>query len=203
MFKTIIVFTHTDRVEGRSAVYSNIAGSITCLLHALDDLNIKLLDNEDRSKMEQAKSTVMKYVETLKKSEHLTRVEELKRNRLSANDLLKDVDGMIIPKRASSNDDVFQFCRSLSSIELDNLCPNAETVSALKYLWSSPSVQLAYQRRNEFQLMDSASYFLSDLDRICVPNYDPTDEDILYSRIRTTGVVKIKFQFRHLLVSAS
>ena len=60
---------------------------------------------------------------------------------------------------------------------------------------------MAYERRNEFQLMDSASYFLNDLDRVCAPDFEPTDDDVLRVRVRTTGIVKIEFEFRDMIVS--
>ena len=84
--------------------------------------------------------------------------------------------------------------------DLDKICPTAEVISALKYLWLNKSIQMAYERRNEFQIIDSASYFLNDLDRVCALDYEPTDNDVLRTRGRTTGIVKIEFEFKHLTV---
>ena len=53
--------------------------------------------------------------------------------------------------------------------------------------------QGVYTRRNEFQLNDSAQYFLSDVGRLCAPDYVPNDQDVLRSRVKTTGIVKIEF----------
>ena len=53
--------------------------------------------------------------------------------------------------------------------------------------------QGVYARRNEFQLNDSAQYFLSDVGRLCAPDYVPSDQDVLRSRVKTTGIVKIEF----------
>ena len=42
----------------------------------------------------------------------------------------------------------------------------AKLYAALKLLWADRGVQKAYSRRNEFQLLDCARYFLDDIDRI-------------------------------------
>ena len=41
-----------------------------------------------------------------------------------------------------------------------------EMANAAKSIWADPGKQKAYERRNEFHLVDSCKYFLDDLDRI-------------------------------------
>jgi hypothetical protein len=64
----------------------------------------------------------------------------------------------------------------------------------MKRLWSDPAIQACYKKANEFQLIDSAQYYLDQLDRICAPDYLPTEQDILRTRVKTTGIVEVKFQ---------
>ncbi|KAM4710013.1 guanine nucleotide-binding protein subunit alpha-15-like [Discoglossus pictus] len=61
-------------------------------------------------------------------------------------------------------------------------------VQAIKKLWSDPGIRKCYEMRREFQLLDSANYYLSNLDRLTQEGYHPTDEDILRIRIPTTGI---------------
>ncbi|CAO2641259.1 Guanine nucleotide-binding protein subunit alpha-15 [Lemmus lemmus] len=61
-------------------------------------------------------------------------------------------------------------------------------VNAIKTLWSDPGVQECYDRRREFQLSDSAKYYLSRLERISEDSYIPTAQDVLRSRMPTTGI---------------
>lgn len=69
------------------------------------------------------------------------------------------------------------------------------TSTALKALWRDEGVQEAFQRNGaEYHLNDSAKYYLDDLERICDPRYEPTDQDILRSRVKTTGIVETVFQ---------
>ncbi|XP_037547911.1 guanine nucleotide-binding protein G(q) subunit alpha [Nematolebias whitei] len=66
-------------------------------------------------------------------------------------------------------------------------------VDALKSLWSDPGVQECYSRRREYQLSDSAKYYLSDLARIADSSYLPTQQDILRVRVPTTGITEYPF----------
>jgi len=60
-------------------------------------------------------------------------------------------------------------------------------------LWRTAAVQAVYARRSEFQLIDAAEYWLKDLDRIAAPGYEPTVDDMLRTRIQTTGIIEIQF----------
>lgn len=58
-------------------------------------------------------------------------------------------------------------------------------------LWTDVGIKKAYDRRNEFQLDDSTAYYMNNIDRISAPNYLPTQEDVLRSRLKTTGIVEV------------
>ena len=64
-------------------------------------------------------------------------------------------------------------------------------MQAIDSLWKSSPVQQAYQRRNEFQLGDSASYFLSAVSKFTAEKYVPSDQDILRTRVMTNTIVKV------------
>jgi guanine nucleotide-binding protein G(i) subunit alpha len=64
----------------------------------------------------------------------------------------------------------------------------------IKVMWEEDAIQQVYQHRSQFQLEDSTKYFMSDLERITNPDYLPTDQDILRSRIRTSGVIETTLQ---------
>jgi len=40
--------------------------------------------------------------------------------------------------------------------------------------------------------------YLSDLDRISASDYVPTEQDVLRSRVKTTGIVETHFSFKDL-----
>ncbi|XP_072260828.1 guanine nucleotide-binding protein subunit alpha-15 [Pyxicephalus adspersus] len=60
--------------------------------------------------------------------------------------------------------------------------------TAIKNLWSDPNVRKCYEKRREFQLLDSAYYYLTNLERITEDGYLPTNEDIVRIRMPTTGI---------------
>jgi len=71
---------------------------------------------------------------------------------------------------------------------------NAENARHIKALWNDPGIRKAYDNRSKFQLTDSASYFFDAIDRIAVDGYIPTEQDVLRSRVRTTGIVENNFE---------
>uniref|UniRef100_A0A9J2PUL3 Uncharacterized protein n=1 Tax=Ascaris lumbricoides TaxID=6252 RepID=A0A9J2PUL3_ASCLU len=73
-----------------------------------------------------------------------------------------------------------------------------EVANAIVSLWNDKGVRKAYDMRSEYQLNDSAKYFLDSVMRIHEPGYRPTEQDILYSRVATTGVVEVKFKIKEL-----
>lgn len=60
---------------------------------------------------------------------------------------------------------------------------------AIKALWTDPGVQAVWARRAEFQLIESVKYYFEKIDQIKQPGYLPDKDDILYSRVRTSGIV--------------
>ncbi|XP_006869110.1 PREDICTED: guanine nucleotide-binding protein subunit alpha-15 [Chrysochloris asiatica] len=59
---------------------------------------------------------------------------------------------------------------------------------AIQWLWKDPGVHACYERRHEFHLLDSALYYLTHLERITEESYIPTAQDVLRSRMPTTGI---------------
>ncbi|XP_075651046.1 guanine nucleotide-binding protein alpha-2 subunit isoform X4 [Castanea sativa] len=76
---------------------------------------------------------------------------------------------------------------------LDYPCLNKELAQDIETLWKDAAIQETYARGNELQVPDCANYFIENLQRLADPNYVPTKEDVLYARVRTTGVVEIQF----------
>ena len=81
-------------------------------------------------------------------------------------------------------------------IEADVL-PN-DVADAIRALWRDPAVKEAVRRSREFQLNDSAVYYFNAIDRMANPGYMPTDQDILRSRVKTTGITETTFKVGEL-----
>ncbi|KAJ6823696.1 guanine nucleotide-binding protein alpha-1 subunit isoform X1 [Iris pallida] len=68
-----------------------------------------------------------------------------------------------------------------------------EIAKEIETLWNDPAILETYSHGNLLQVPDCAQYFMDNLGRLSEVDYVPTKEDILYARVRTTGVVEIQF----------
>jgi len=71
---------------------------------------------------------------------------------------------------------------------------NSSNVGHFKALWKDAGIQKAFENRAKFQLTDSAQYFFEKLDQVAAEGYLPTEQDVLRSRVRTTGIVENNFE---------
>lgn len=81
-------------------------------------------------------------------------------------------------------------------IKLGNRAPwymTMEYVKMVRALWSDSAVKSCFKRSNEFQLIDSAKYFLDRIEKISMPGYIPSNSDILNCRKTTTEIQEISF----------
>ncbi|KAH9382165.1 hypothetical protein HPB48_013178 [Haemaphysalis longicornis] len=91
------------------------------------------------------------------------------------------------PSRADDARQFFTVAGATSSQECE-ITP--ELAALMRRLWQDPGLQHCFARSREYQLNDSASYYLNALDRISQPSYTPTQQDVLRTRVKTTGIVE-------------
>ena len=60
----------------------------------------------------------------------------------------------------------------------------------IQILWESQPIQEAYERRNEFQIVECAKYFLTKVHQVMHEDYVPTEDDIVNTRVKTVGKEK-------------
>ncbi|WFD21013.1 Guanine nucleotide-binding protein alpha-2 subunit [Malassezia caprae] len=68
-----------------------------------------------------------------------------------------------------------------------------QVAQAIMRLWSDPVMAKLLERRGEFYVMDNFDYFLNRAERVTQLNYLPTQEDVLHSRSKTSGIVETNF----------
>ncbi|XP_019399567.1 PREDICTED: guanine nucleotide-binding protein G(t) subunit alpha-3 [Crocodylus porosus] len=81
---------------------------------------------------------------------------------------------------------------------MDEGTMSSELAEVIKRLWKDPGIQACFERAAEYQLNDSAAYYLNDLDRLTAPGYIPNEQDVLHSRVKTTGIIETQFSFKDL-----
>ncbi|CAF2518462.1 unnamed protein product [Rotaria sp. Silwood2] len=68
---------------------------------------------------------------------------------------------------------------------------------AMQALWNDNGVQACFLRAREYYLNDSAAYYLNSLDRLIQSDYIPTQQDVLRTRVKTTGIVETTFTLKN------
>lgn len=74
-----------------------------------------------------------------------------------------------------------------------------EIAEAVTNLWSDPAIKQTFGRSNEYQLNDSTQYYFENIQRISSPNYIPSEQDVLRSRVKTTGVLETVFEVEEII----
>uniref|UniRef100_A0A915LCX4 Uncharacterized protein n=1 Tax=Meloidogyne javanica TaxID=6303 RepID=A0A915LCX4_MELJA len=70
---------------------------------------------------------------------------------------------------------------------------NTQIKEAIQKLWQDPTIRIAFEKRADYHIHDSALYYFENIERIAEKDYRPTNQDILHTRVPTTGVVKLLF----------
>ncbi|KAF7664668.1 hypothetical protein LDENG_00169980 [Lucifuga dentata] len=98
------------------------------------------------------------------------------------------------PARA---DDARQLFVLSAAAEEQGILPD-DLANVIRRLWADSGIQKCFARSREYQLNDSAAYYLNDLERIAKADYIPTQQDVLRTRVKTTGIVETHFTFKEL-----
>uniref|UniRef100_A0A7N8WT66 Guanine nucleotide-binding protein G(i) subunit alpha-2 n=1 Tax=Mastacembelus armatus TaxID=205130 RepID=A0A7N8WT66_9TELE len=153
---------------------------------------------------ESGKSTIVKQMKII--HEHGYSEDECKQYRAVVYSNTIQSIMAIIKAMANLNIDYEETARADDARQLFALSATAEEqgilpedlANIIQRLWTDGGVQNCFTRAREYQLNDSASYYLNDLERIAKPDYIPTQQDVLRTRVKTTGIVETHFTFKDL-----
>eukprot|EP01121_Diplochlamys_sp_Union-15-3_P013696 TRINITY_DN4287_c0_g1_i1.p1 TRINITY_DN4287_c0_g1~~TRINITY_DN4287_c0_g1_i1.p1 ORF type:complete len:347 (-),score=40.42 TRINITY_DN4287_c0_g1_i1:75-1115(-) len=71
---------------------------------------------------------------------------------------------------------------------------NKEVATLIEKLWKDKGIQETFELRDkEFQLNDSAQYFFENIHRFSQDDYNPSIDDVLRARVRTSGIEEAEF----------
>ena len=100
-------------------------------------------------------------------------------------------------------DEVRGYAEEIARIAEQQIILNAgnlftpEMAQKIKAIWMDEGIKNAYKQKSQLQLNDSAEYYLNDLERISKPDYNPSQQDVLRSRVKTVGIVEMDFQINN------
>ncbi|KAH0810780.1 hypothetical protein GEV33_012009 [Tenebrio molitor] len=167
-------FTSEDFKQYRPVVYSNTIQSLVAILRAMPNLGISYGNNEREVSPSLPEPTTPPNFPGRFKITGNAESENFHRH----------IDGKMVFDVIQRMEDTEPF--------------SEELLAAMKRLWADSGVLECFGRSNEYQLNDSAKYFLDDLDRLGAKEYQPTEQDILRTRVKTTGIVEVHFSFKNL-----
>uniref|UniRef100_A0AC34R0Y4 G protein alpha subunit n=1 Tax=Panagrolaimus sp. JU765 TaxID=591449 RepID=A0AC34R0Y4_9BILA len=110
--------------------------------------------------------------------------------------LLQGAEHLKITVDANLSPDVTYFCHYQSTTHPAEIELHYELTEVIKRIYQSNFVKAVLARQHEIILLDSAVYFLEQLDRIGAPDYRPTHQDVLRSRVPTAGINEIEFPYK-------
>lgn len=116
---------------------------------------------------------------------------------MAMNSMVRAMEMLKITYRNANNEEYAKLVRDVDYETVTTLDP--PFVEAIASLWADPGIQECYDRRREYQLTDSAKYYLDALMRVSVPDYLPSLQDILRVRVPTTGIIEYPFDLDSII----
>lgn len=116
---------------------------------------------------------------------------------MAMNSMIRAMDTLKIVYKDPQNEENANLIRQIDHETVTTF--EQQFVEAIKALWADMGIQECYDRRREYQLTDSAKYYLDDVDRLTQPDYLPTLQDILRVRTPTTGIIEYPFDLDSII----
>ncbi|XP_059609283.1 guanine nucleotide-binding protein G(f) subunit alpha [Phlebotomus argentipes] len=151
---------------------------------------------------ESGKSTIINQMKILHinkftEAERLERVPVIRQNlHESLHEIVANVERLGLAFDCPANLRSAQFVLTLGKSLPEGFEPEDAYVEHIENLWYDRGVQECFRRSNEYQLNDSAKYFIDRVQIVSKADYIPTTDDILHSRKITTTIHEIKFNVK-------
>jgi len=128
---------------------------------------------------------VMSIVTLLKRSQYLYDMDSVKHK-----DCWIDLD--------DNKEIVAHIQNVLDNQTVDELTPQSADIlkESINFLWHQDQVKATFAKRQYFSFIENMDYFFSKIDDIFDMKYEPTLEDTLKCRARTTGLIEEKFMIK-------
>ncbi|KAF2963173.1 hypothetical protein GQX73_g10391 [Xylaria multiplex] len=103
---------------------------------------------------------------------------------------LKAMESLDIPLQNPTNEEHIHTISVLPVVTGTTPTPNV--VNAISGLRLDEGFQIAYNRRNEYHnhIRDSLAYYAENIQRLVLPHYVPTNEDMLWANLKTIGITE-------------
>ena len=96
-------------------------------------------------------------------------------------------------QHSSSQAHAMEITKLSSSLKPGLVIPS-DVGEKMKLLWKDGGFQECLKHAPEYYLSDSAPYYFQRMEEILDPSYTPNKQDVLCSRVQTTGIVETTFK---------
>ncbi|EFA78933.1 G-protein subunit alpha 5 [Heterostelium album PN500] len=151
---------------------------------------------------ESGKSTIFKQMKIIQDDGGFTTEERLEYRYIIYGNCISQMKVLVMHavkceiKPLSQNEESFD---RISKITPGGNSWTNEVANDIKALWADENIQKVYEMRDKsFQLNDSAAYFFQNITRFSSEDYIPNQDDVLRSRVRTTGIQEANFKFHDI-----
>ncbi|KAJ6235671.1 guanine nucleotide-binding protein g(o) subunit alpha [Anaeramoeba flamelloides] len=141
------------------------------------------------------KSTISKQLRIIHqleftKKERMKAIDQVKNNIIHCSRvLIESLENFGYEFETEKNNDI---CKHLITLRNEKFDDHIEDFISI---WNDAGIKKVLERKNEIQLYDSCEYLFENIKRFGEENYIPTDQDILMTRVRTTGIIETRFQY--------
>ncbi|XP_050712293.1 guanine nucleotide-binding protein G(s) subunit alpha-like [Eriocheir sinensis] len=148
---------------------------------------------------ESGKTTIIKQMKILhingfSKEEKEEKKQDIRSNVLEGiTTLTRQLDILDVDLGNPENQDAKDY---ILAINTEDFTFSQEFYTYTERLWRDSGIQKVFSLQHKFQLIDCIKYFLDKVAEVRRPDYEPTVQDILHSRRRTTDIQKIEFEVR-------
>ncbi|XP_060808714.1 guanine nucleotide-binding protein G(f) subunit alpha [Amyelois transitella] len=160
-----------------------------------DAIKLLLLGTGESGKTTIIKQMKILHVQGFSASDRTEKVMHIRHNvHESIYDIVRNMSALSIPLQSPKNVQAQQYILKCGPEGPPDY--TEEYFDFVRKLWADNGVRECFRRSNEYQLIDSAEYFLDRIDLLEKPDYVPSDADILRCRQKTTGIQKIEFKVK-------
>lgn len=148
---------------------------------------------------ESGKSTVIKQIKMLYKNnnafgstanierEMKECVTSIRRNVLEAIHTLIEASNIL--EISVKNPETVDAIKVIEAVDI-NADLTTDLADLIHKIWKDEDIQLIYSRRDEFWHMDATPYYMEEIFRLADPDFEPTDEDVVMTRVRKIHYIK-------------
>jgi len=154
---------------------------------------------------ESGKSTILKQLKVIHQSAYTTEECQQFREVIFGNiinGMQALLEGMTRYNISFEKPDLEAAAKQVSAIEDfgDETALPPDIAMLIMDLWSDPAVKNLFRDRavHFVHIGDAIGYYLDNLERIADPGYVPTEQDIIRSRVKTTGIIEKRFEYKKM-----